>query len=608
MRIALAAALAAIATGAAAQPYAITSSDPLVIEKLLGTGSTPETVAYLENTGTDNGIDYHGRTNATRAGFNFTCSSSGGQGWTGLVYRDDDVTYRAAIDAGQLGNPEFAEADWNSIEVYDGTIEPMPGTTGYDPACASTGAPGAVLAADPEVPLSYLLKQQQIGFAREFVWFARDLISGGVGTHIESDHWTKDNMVLTVGGPLHLTFRHLGWDPQHTDEEFGPRKLLDTTDKTYQGAGFLAALRDSTEGVDYKQTQTVTVEHHREVTMDRETHIDIGAEAGVTIGGDSVGVSVETKLTTEFGTRVDNSQTDGESRSRETSKEINYLFPAGRDTLLTIVTRTVSTEQWLKIDGVSDMGFSVRWPVSLTWANSQDHPPRANLVGGGNPLGLKTTGRGDSQMYSMTFANWDEFETMMEGFNTNFPAMAGWQFARGDIIDGEQIGPHIARIRAPSLRAVVFSGIQREDEDGVLTVDIQDVTGQDLGGIQTQYNLPDDRTADPNGRIAAAVAALQDGTDTVTLEQAMVAAGTGDVGLFTHSIGRAVPGIPPFDPDLPADVWEAVEVAVSQHVRWHANPFTVHALPGGRERITRGHELSDPVVYEDPSDWTPPAG
>ena len=372
------------------------------------------------------------------------------------------------------------------------------------------GAVRAQVTDDPEVPLSYLLKQQQIGFAREFVWFARDLISAGVGTHIASAHWEKDNMVLTVGGPyeadlVHLTFRHLGWDPQHTDEEFGPRKLLDTTDKTYQGAGFLAALAESEEGLDYKQTQTVTVEHKREVTMDRETHIDIGAEVGTTIGGENFGVSVEAKLTTEFGTRVDNSQTDEESRSKETAKEINYLFPAGRDTLLTIATRTVSTEQWLKINGVSDMGFSVRWPVSLTWANSQDHPPRANLVGGGNPLGLETTGRGDSQMYSMTFANWDEFETMMEGFNTDFPAMAGWQFARGDIINGEQIGPHIARIRAPSMRAVVFSGIQREDEDGVLTLDIEDVTGQDLCDIQTRLQLTADLVHDPDGRACTGV-------------------------------------------------------------------------------------------------------
>ena len=66
----------------------------------------------------------------------------------------------------------------------------------------SWGGVRAQVADDPEVPLSYLLKQQQIAFAREFVWFARDLISGGVGTHIASAHWEKDNMVLTVGGPL----------------------------------------------------------------------------------------------------------------------------------------------------------------------------------------------------------------------------------------------------------------------------------------------------------------------------------------------------------------------------------------------------------------------
>ena len=120
-------------------------------------------------------------------------------------------------------------------------------------------------------------------------------------------------------------------------------------------------------------------------------------------------------------------------------------------------------------------------------------------------MGLETTGRGDSQMYSMTFANWDEFETMMEGFNTDFPAMAGWQFARGDIINGEQIGPHIARIRAPSMRAVVFSGIQREDEDGVLTLDIVDVTGQDLCDIQTRLQLPADLVHDPDGRACTGV-------------------------------------------------------------------------------------------------------
>ena len=93
----------------------------------------------------------------------------------------------------------------------------------------------------------------------------------------------------------------------------------------------------------------------------------------------------------------------------------------------------------------------------------------------------------------------------MEGFNTDFPAMAGWKFARGDIINGEQIGPHIARIRAPSMRAVVFSGIQREDEDGVLTLDIEDVTGQDLCDIQTRLQLTAALVHDPDGRACSGV-------------------------------------------------------------------------------------------------------
>ena len=89
----------------------------------------------------------------------------------------------------------------------------------------------------------------------------------------------------------------------------------------------------------------------------------------------------------------------------------------------------------------------------------------------------------------------------------------------------------------------------------------------------------------------------------MTLQQAMSSVRTFDVGLFEHSVARAAPGIPPFDPDLPADVWEAVVADVRQHVMWHTDTqFTAHALPGGRERITRGPDLDDPVVYEDPQE------
>ena len=452
---------------ASAQPYSITSADPLVIEKLLSAGD--DTVAFLTNVGTNNGIEYHGRTNATRAGFDFTCTSDGGQGWTGIVYRDDDVTYRAAIAAGQFGNPEFYEANWTAIEVYDGTIRPTPGTTGYDPACASAGALGAasptlgaLVAAAPAgqtdpIPLSYLIKQMQNGIVRQMVGFVTLLISehDAGGWVVDSDAWAPDSMVFTRSGAqgyVHVEFEHLGWDPDLTDEEFGPLQVLDSVDKAYHGAGFLAALKDSPEGLDYRQAQTIEVEHHREVTMDRETHLDIGAEAGVTIGGDSVGVSVETKLTTEFGTRVDNSQTDGEARSTSTTKEINYLFPAGRDTLLTVTTRTVSTRRSMRINGVPDMGLTMTWPTSITDCILDHISPNAgcqHLINDGN-RGLRKVGRGGAcgsdQCYQIRFPAWQDFNEMMEGFNTNFPRMAGWlAWARGTFEPSFHPWPSIVR-------------------------------------------------------------------------------------------------------------------------------------------------------------------
>ena len=87
--------------------------------------------------------------------------------------------------------------------------------------------------------------------------------------------------------------------------------------------------------------------------------------------------------------------------------------------------------------------------------------------------------------------------------------------------------------------------------------------------------------------------------DSVTLKQAMESVGTADAELLAHSVARAAPGIPPFNPDIPGDVWDKVAADVKQHVAWHTDDrFTVHALPDGVERITDGPGLDDPVVYE----------
>ena len=82
-------------------------------------------------------------------------------------------------------------------------------------------------------------------------------------------------------------------------------------------------------------------------------------------------------------------------------------------------------------------------------------------------------------------------------------------------------------------------------------------------------------------------------TDTVTLQQAMESVGAADVGLFGHSIGKAAPGIPPFeDNELPADVWDAVAADVKQHYGMaHRRP--IHR-PRAARRSRAHHQRAKP--------------
>ena len=122
-------------------PYAITNADPLVIEK--ATGAPAGIVAFLENRDAHS----YGRTNGTRSGFDFNCTSDGGQGYTGLVWWNGlpgGRTYRAAIElpGGHLSAPEVYEGNpwaWGDVAVFDGPIEPGAGHHRLRPGVSAVG-------------------------------------------------------------------------------------------------------------------------------------------------------------------------------------------------------------------------------------------------------------------------------------------------------------------------------------------------------------------------------------------------------------------------------------------------------------------------------------
>ena len=86
---------------------------------------------------------------------------------------------------------------------------------------------------------------------------------------------------------------------------------------------------------------------------------------------------------------------------------------------------------------------------------------------------------------------------MLSGFNVKFPGMAGF-LAKARALDPQ----HAEDVFSPAWRQIAWTGIQRETEDGVITLDISDVTGQDLAALKEKYALNEDQTHDPDGRIS----------------------------------------------------------------------------------------------------------
>ena len=234
------------------------------------------------------------------------------------------------------------------------------------------------------------------------------------------------------------------------------------------------------------------------MTLDQETHFDIGSKTGVTIGGDSSGGKLEQELSVEFGMKFENSQTEAESTDTTVVKTINYTFPAHKDTLLRLDTRSVQSQRSLRINAVASMGFLVTLQQDLVWESGYQQGWLRNYLfneKNGSAGGVEKKG----STYEFGFGGWADFIDMLSGFNVKFPAMVGFLAKARQSDDKEKY--NLIPLFSTAIRQIAWTGIQHETEDGVITLDVSDVTGQDLGAIKDKYALNEGQTHDPNGRI-----------------------------------------------------------------------------------------------------------
>ena len=111
------------------------------------------------------------------------------------------------------------------------------------------------------------------------------------------------------------------------------------------------------------------------------------------------------------------------------------MFPAGRDTLLTLTTRTVSTRRSMRINGVPDMGLTMTWPTSITDCILDSHrlrmpPAPASTSSTPATVGCARSaeaGRaGPISATRFAFPRGRISTRCWRGSTLNFPRMAGW--------------------------------------------------------------------------------------------------------------------------------------------------------------------------------------
>ena len=356
----------------------------------------------------------------------------------------------------------------------------------------------------PPIPLSYLIKQCHERIADPLGVFIRDFASYGLGPP-NLDHWNKDRMVVRYpfyGKTVVVEFLNLGWDPDHTASQEGPGSIVSSLPKTYEGAGVLAKLQHSEQGVHYSESQSVTQTRERKTSLTQEVSWDFGAEQ--TIGGSAFGVSLEAKFSEHFGTKIDTGQEDSEGTSDTVTKQIDYDFPPLRDTLLTLDTASILTRADLTIIGRSESGLRITVPVggrqeASTWWPHFATPTNHGFIG---KPGLAI----------FEWKTWTDFLTTLEGVNTDWPQVGHYRaLSRYDRVgvNGEDdtgptmpVQPSINQLFDGAMRDIHFVGKTDRTEDGVIEITPQDVTGQDLDELQRRYRLGADQVVDsapPNG-------------------------------------------------------------------------------------------------------------
>ena len=381
-----------------------------------------------------------------------------------------------------------------------------------------------------EISEAYLMEHIHASWARDLVTIFDDLLYSCGIESVSTHTWPNDNIVRIKGkqrGDWTIHFTKVHYDPELTNIKYGDTAVSQEIPTELTGHSYLFDLTHHDEGANFKQTDSVTLEQHRETSMTNSTDMNYSVQSETKIGGEYLGVSMEETLTVAFGQAFhsEKTQAEGESKAKTEEHEFDIPLEPLKATLVVLDAVEVHSSTPFAVNGVADWQVTIHipghpcspYPIAssasdrgqygyskhylnwyargpgflnnnnnLDWCHGDPKVTRSKdetdaIAEGGCTL---TFGKDGSAV--------EEIDQLLSGVHVRWPGM-GFEWKGHHYGWIQSAYPHHSTIHAyyqligTESRRVQLTGTQRRVYEDSIKETITDVTGEDLDAVEEQH-------------------------------------------------------------------------------------------------------------------------
>ena len=356
-----------------------------------------------------------------------------------------------------------------------------------DPTTAPTTIPVEIVEGEDLIPMSYLVKVSMATFTDKAVgpWLG-ECFGQSLWGAWNADDWRKNDQQFNLWGgggyppAFRVTYGPIAWSPDGGQWTYGQTSILKRQNEEVSDSAYLLNNSGHADPLIFSQDEEIDLSQTRSTATNEKVSLDIGTKSTASIGGDNVGAKFEQEVSATLGIETDKTQAEEESKGTSTTRHLETEVSPDAATLITIESPVIS----------SSTPFTMSAAYVPDWVELEANPGEARPGHYTCPkqLGWTKIGERDCQVEAGACANqkvrfkWDDFLSLIGGYNVNYP---NFDYQCCD----KAAKTNIENVK---LRWVSMSGTQHRTYQNAATVQIVDVTGQDLDAVVAKHSVQDD--------------------------------------------------------------------------------------------------------------------